>query len=196
MKIYTIKIALQGISPMVWRRIRVAGNTSLADLHYIVQTLFGWDDEHLHQFHIYGKDYGLSYAGGIYYPDNLHTVYLDSFAFDKGDKFTYEYNFSEHIMHDLRVEGVEETTDTNDVHPICIKASGMPGITEIDKTNAMADLILAIADEEKEVSRKKLLDLIETIEAMRFNRKKINHQLEELPMDAYTYRDTNKGEQS
>jgi hypothetical protein len=195
MKIYTIKIALKGISPMVWRRICVAGNTSLADLHYIVQTLFGWDNEYLHQFHIYGKDYGISYEGGLYYPDNPHTVYLDSFSFDKGDKFTYEFNFFEHIMHDFRIEEVKETIDTK-VHPWCIKGSGMPGVTKSDEINAMADFIQAISDEEKKTSRKKLLNLIEAIDTMRFNRKKLNHQLEKLPMDAYTCKSTNDGETS
>ena len=82
MKIYTLKIVLRGISPMIWRRIRVPGATSLADLHYVIQTIYGWDDEHLHQFHIYGKDYGINYDGGLGYSDNAHKVYLDDFAFD------------------------------------------------------------------------------------------------------------------
>lgn len=30
MKTYSIKIALRGISPMIWRRLRLSGNTSLA----------------------------------------------------------------------------------------------------------------------------------------------------------------------
>ncbi|MDX2504157.1 MAG: hypothetical protein QNL62_06750 [Gammaproteobacteria bacterium] len=33
MKNYSIKIALRGVSPMIWRRLRIPGSTSLADLH-------------------------------------------------------------------------------------------------------------------------------------------------------------------
>ena len=44
MKTYLIKVALRGISPMIWRRLRIQGNTSLADLHYIIQIAMGWDD--------------------------------------------------------------------------------------------------------------------------------------------------------
>ncbi|WP_416240649.1 IS1096 element passenger TnpR family protein, partial [Klebsiella pneumoniae] len=37
MKIYVIKIAVHGVSPMVWRRLRIAADTSLAALHFIFQ---------------------------------------------------------------------------------------------------------------------------------------------------------------
>ena len=48
MNIYSIKIALSGISPMIWRRLRIPGSTSLADLHHIIQLAMSWDDEYLH----------------------------------------------------------------------------------------------------------------------------------------------------
>jgi len=40
--------------------------------------------------HIYGKDYGISYEGGVGFPDNPFRVVIDDFAFDVGDRFTYE----------------------------------------------------------------------------------------------------------
>lgn len=45
---------------MIWRRLQVPGNTSLAQLHHIIQISYGWDDDYLHRFHIYGKDYGIA----------------------------------------------------------------------------------------------------------------------------------------
>ncbi|EFE3786641.1 plasmid pRiA4b ORF-3 family protein [Escherichia coli] len=50
MKVYVIKIAVRGVSPMVWRRLRIAADTSLAALHFIIQIIQGWGDDHLHQF--------------------------------------------------------------------------------------------------------------------------------------------------
>ncbi|HAU2960810.1 TPA: plasmid pRiA4b ORF-3 family protein [Salmonella enterica subsp. diarizonae] len=67
MNIYVIKIAVYGVKPMIWCRLRISANTSLAALHYIIQIVQGWGDDYLHQFHIYGKDYGISYDGGIGY---------------------------------------------------------------------------------------------------------------------------------
>ena len=56
MNVYSIKIALRGVSPMIWRRLRVRGHTSLADLHHIIPIAMSWDDGHLHSFHIYGEE--------------------------------------------------------------------------------------------------------------------------------------------
>ena len=72
MRVYYIKISLRDVSPMVWRRTRISGNTSLAKLHNIIQIAYNWDNEHLHKFHIYGKDYGISYVGGISFYDSVN----------------------------------------------------------------------------------------------------------------------------
>ncbi|MGS4262666.1 plasmid pRiA4b ORF-3 family protein [Serratia marcescens] len=131
MKIYVIKIAVRGVSPMVWRRLRIAADTSLAALHFIFQIVQGWGDDYLHQFHIYGKDYGISYDGGIGFPDNPFWVVIDDFAFDAGDRFTYEYNFFEHWLHDIRVEAIHENSALRT--PFCMSGHGMPGATAVDE---------------------------------------------------------------
>ncbi len=59
--IYQLKVLLLGISPMIWRRIGVRSDSTIADLHYIIQIAMGWKDEHLHQFLIHGVHYGISY---------------------------------------------------------------------------------------------------------------------------------------
>ena len=96
MKTYLIKLAIRGISPMITRRLKVSEGISLANLHHAIQIVYQWDNDYLHQFHIHGKDFGISYIGGIIFSDNPHKVYLNDFGFDIGDKFTYEYNFFEH----------------------------------------------------------------------------------------------------
>ncbi|MCQ1912428.1 plasmid pRiA4b ORF-3 family protein [Escherichia coli] len=35
---------------------------------------------------------------------------IDDFEFDVGDRFTYEYNFFEHWIHDIRVKAIYENT--------------------------------------------------------------------------------------
>ena len=93
LNIYSVKIALHGVSPIIWRRLRLSGETSLAEFNHIIQIAMGWDEEYLHQFYIYGKDYGISYAGGFIFSDDASLVRLDDFDFDAGDRFTYTYNF-------------------------------------------------------------------------------------------------------
>jgi hypothetical protein len=60
---YQLKIHLLGISPQISRRGLVRVDTTLAELHHIFQVVMGWENWHLHRFHLWGKDYGLSYAG-------------------------------------------------------------------------------------------------------------------------------------
>ena len=43
---------LRGVSPPVTRRLRVAEQTSLAELHAALQVAFGWSDGHLYTFQI------------------------------------------------------------------------------------------------------------------------------------------------
>ena len=86
--IYQLRIVLRGISPLIWRRLLVRSDTTLAQFHRMLQILLAWSNEHLHHFHIYGKDYGSNEA-------NTRHVTLRSFGLRQGERFQYIYN----IMH-------------------------------------------------------------------------------------------------
>ena len=49
---YVFKIMLEDSHPPVWRRVLVPEKITFYDLHRVIQTVFGWDDEHLHSFSI------------------------------------------------------------------------------------------------------------------------------------------------
>ncbi|AJJ61750.1 plasmid pRiA4b ORF-3-like family protein [Yersinia aldovae 670-83] len=108
---------------MVWRRLRIAADTLQTALHFLFQIVQGWGDDYLHQFHIYGKDYCISYDGGIGFPDNLFRIVIDDFSFDVGDRFTYEYNVFEHWLHDVRVEAIYEDSTLKAL--FCISGHGL-----------------------------------------------------------------------
>ena len=116
--IYQLRVFLEGISPLIWRRLLVPGDYTIADLHYILQIAFDWDNDHLHRFEIYGKDYGIGYVGGMSFSDNPHQVQLNDFKFRKGEKFFYEYNFFESWKHLIRVEDILKL-DLEKKYPIC-----------------------------------------------------------------------------
>jgi hypothetical protein len=46
--VYQLRVWLQGVSPMVWRRLLVRSDSTIAELHQVLQIAFGWSDEHLH----------------------------------------------------------------------------------------------------------------------------------------------------
>jgi hypothetical protein len=64
--LYQLRVVLCGVSPLVWRRLLVVSETSLGELHEMLQSAFGWSGEHLHRFLIHGVAYGIPHVGGIW----------------------------------------------------------------------------------------------------------------------------------
>ena len=63
-EIYQFHVWLRGISPLIWRRLLLRSDQSVADLHYALQLAFGWSDYHLNRFRIHGKEFGVYHEGG------------------------------------------------------------------------------------------------------------------------------------
>ena len=51
-RIYTLRVELEGIEPLIWRRIQVPAAITLPRLHRVLQVVMGWTDSHLHSFRI------------------------------------------------------------------------------------------------------------------------------------------------
>src|SRR5215510_51971 len=92
--VYQLKVALRGISPLIWRRLLVSAETSLADLHYILQLVMGWTNSHLHRFLIHGQEYGSAYDGGRSFDDDPKQMRVANFRFRLRERFLYQYDLS------------------------------------------------------------------------------------------------------
>lgn len=46
------RVELRHIQPAIWRRILVPARCSFWDLHVAIQDAMGWQDYHLHEFHV------------------------------------------------------------------------------------------------------------------------------------------------
>jgi Plasmid pRiA4b ORF-3-like protein len=106
MGVCQLRVVIAGISPLIWRRLEVGADTTVAGLHAIVQTVFGWSGKHLHRFVIGGTEYGISYLGGPGFRDDARQVRLADLGLREGERFVYEYNFSAAWRVDLRVEQI------------------------------------------------------------------------------------------
>lgn len=117
--IYQIRVWLRKISPMIWRRLLIRGDSTIADLHYTLQIAMGWSDYHLHRFYIHGKEYGISRICGVCFSDDPEEVKLDQFCFRPKEKFIYEYDFTDQWIHEIRVEELVPF-DRKRTYPVCI----------------------------------------------------------------------------
>lgn len=102
--IYTLRIELQDVEPLVWRRVQVPANITLPKLHRVIQAAMGWTNSHLHSFRVGEHDYAQ--------PDELEEldfidekgVKLDSLIGDSIDAFSYQYDFGDSWHHQIIVE--------------------------------------------------------------------------------------------
>lgn len=162
---------------MIWRRLRVQGNTSLADLHYIIQVAMGWDDYYLHHFHIYGEDYSICRPGVTAFRHDVHTVFLEDFGFDVGDRFTYTYNFFEDWHCDVRVETIESQMKPA---PRCFGGSGRQGDSRYYKEDVqlvLLEILGIVGSPDRDNHREKFHYLIDHLRDIHFSCREVNKQL-------------------
>jgi Plasmid pRiA4b ORF-3-like protein len=117
--VYQFRVVVQGISPLIWRRLLVRSDMSLATLHAVLQVVFAWSDTSLHSFHIHGKAYGTPRLDGPHVDVDARHVPLAALRLHRGECFTYVYNFIDYWGCDLRLEAVLPL-DSRGHYPICL----------------------------------------------------------------------------
>ena len=140
-----MKITLRYVSPPIWRRVVVPDNITLGDLHYVMQIAMGWHNCHLHAFRVGGVEYTApmpdedpGFGGG---PPAQHEddVLLSQIVRRKGQQFTYEYDFGDTWLHEVRIEKI---TPAKEAHPrpVCLDGKracppedcgGVPGYVQV-----------------------------------------------------------------
>lgn len=132
------KIKLEGSSkPPIWRKVRVNNSLSFFELHYVIQLVFDWEDEHIFLFSPagfrsfpqmrYNYDDGMdhfdfenpeSFPYGKYY--DAEKITLRQY-FQTEKKLTYIYDFGDNWHLSLALEKEDEELLMT---PLCIKGKG------------------------------------------------------------------------
>lgn len=105
--IYQIKVTLEDSEPPIWRRIQVAGSSSLRKLHKILQAVMGWETRHLHEFIVGREHFGEPDPEYGFEMQDDRKTRLDQAAPRHRDRFVYVYDFGDGWRHDLTVEKIE-----------------------------------------------------------------------------------------
>ncbi len=120
--IYQLKITLDDISPPIWRRVLVRSDTSLPDLHKIIQSSMGWTNSHLHQFIKNRQFYSIPFDDG-WEEDRIidyRNFQINDLLQEEKQIITYEYDFGDSWRHSITLEKILPV-DTDKHYPICIK---------------------------------------------------------------------------
>lgn len=120
---HVLKIILDNTHPPVWRRVIVPEKITFADLHEIIQILFGWDAYHLHDFQIPSRrisiDMEESFFGSSHYTENK--TLLEQFVPEIG-RIRYTYDFGDQWTHTIMYEKRDESYTKR--HASFLKAKG------------------------------------------------------------------------
>jgi hypothetical protein len=117
---YQVRVDLTGTKPPLWRRLELASDLYLNEVHEILQAAFGWTDSHLHEF-ASGKDYYHHSTEHYLCPfqaDEGSTgvpeedVRLDEVLAEPGDRLFYLYDFGDDWMHVIKLEAVRPGDDS------------------------------------------------------------------------------------
>jgi hypothetical protein len=193
---YQLRVVLRNVSPLIWRRLLVRSDSTIADLHATLQIALGWRDEHLNRFVIYGREYGGSHLGGTAFRDDPRQVCLADLGLRVRERFLYEYDFTDGWQHDLRIEEILPLVPGRH-YPLCIGGRRQVPPEDCGGSWAFLELrqcysLLDIADRLYDLAERRLamggeafihdhhedvLQLLHWLEIDRFERRAVNRRL-------------------
>lgn len=108
--VFELRVTLRGVKPAIWRSLRVPGELTLGELHPVLQTAFGWNDSHLHDFTVGEVRFGMTDVDDEFFSVDEHAAPLGAVA-TTDSTFLYRYDFGDDWEHEVKVENVEENGD-------------------------------------------------------------------------------------
>lgn len=112
-----VHVRLDEVFPPVWRRIEVASDLGLDDLHEVLQVVFAWEDAHLHRFTTGPQlDPGRAFVAGfdlleVWDDEDVGTpewqVRLDELLAAPGERLHYQYDYGDNWWLTLELEDTD-----------------------------------------------------------------------------------------
>lgn len=146
-RLYQIKISLRGSQPPIWRRVTLGTETTLGQLHRIIQAAMGWQQAHMH---IFQADNGALYGppeeddGSLPMKDE-HSVTLGKVLRKPKKTLRYEYDFGDGWVHEILLEKslpmIGEAPQ-----PVCTTAAGACPPEDVGGPGGYAHMLTAIQD--------------------------------------------------
>jgi hypothetical protein len=144
--VYLLRVSLVKSEPEVWRRLMVTTDTTLNELHRLLQLLMNLNDEHLHRFKVGYDFFGPDSPDGsmdsreLYNGKTLHDIYAAGYK-----KFFYTYDFAANREHRLTIQQVLPYEDGID-YPLCTNGAHVAPPDNSITTPKYNHLIVALAD--------------------------------------------------
>jgi hypothetical protein len=156
----TLRVELLDITPLIWRRVLVSNQSTLASLHNYLQWVMGWMDTHAHEFQV---------GSGVVAPDWwIHEVGLDSDTstyrdergvsvatiareLGAGGEFEYRYDMGDGWRHRIVIEAPTPHWPSIDLPlPTCLAGENACPPEDVGGPHGYALFLEILSDREHE----------------------------------------------
>lgn len=112
---YRVRVEIDGTQPPVWRRLELASDLMLPEVHEVLQVAFGWEDAHLHRFasgpSLYSRQ-NQDFLSDFDFEDgdvgvDEGEVRLDEVLVEPGERLFYLYDFGDSWEHVITLQHVQ-----------------------------------------------------------------------------------------
>jgi len=143
-----LRIQLNDVDPVIWRRLLVPGSVRMAKLANILIAGMGWTNSHLHAFRVGEKRYGMNFDE---YPegeiDEKSVTVLQSLRDER--RFSFDYDFGDSWEHEVVIEELTWTF-FGLKYAVCIDGANACPPEDVGGTGGYAYFLEAINDPEHE----------------------------------------------
>ena len=145
-KLYELRVELEDIEPLIWRRILVPGSIKLPKLHDLLQLVMGWSDSHMHSFEVGQKTFSLAHEE----MEDLNILDEQKYTLGRvlGEsvrEFIYEYDFGDSWRHRIKVKPVPQP-NTDWFYPLCIAGERAAPPDDVGGVGGYLEFLSAIQD--------------------------------------------------
>jgi len=113
---YRVRVDLEHAKPPIWRRLELASDLRLDEVHLVLQVAFTWEGHHLHEFSAFGRRWdhaSRTYGADVDMDLGRSTVperkaSLRDVLRQVGDSLYYWYDFGDDWNHVIDLEEVTE----------------------------------------------------------------------------------------
>jgi len=121
-------------NPRMMRIVLIKGKQSLQDLHQILFEAFDREEAHMYEFAVGGtgpddpdrQRYGLAAISGLDYAGDVAQTTLNDLNLEKGEIFSYTFDFGDNWWHVIEVKEVRKTAPKGDYPKITSRVGDSP----------------------------------------------------------------------
>lgn len=146
-EVFQLRVELDQVTPLVWRRLLVPSTFTLGRLHTALQACFSWNNTHLHEFQIGATTYGRpEWDTERSEPLADETrARLDRCLATGITAFEYRYDFGDDWLHRVRVEA-RLPAEPDLPYPLCTAGENATPPEDVGGPPGYAHFLAALAN--------------------------------------------------